>query len=325
MKIIDKILTQKEFQDQPPVLVDIGASEKMYQPWSAIAKYSICLAFDADEREIEYTTKSDSGYQKLYVYNKIVSADSNKKEEKFYFTKSPFCSSLLEPDLKNLNDWGIVGLFNVEKIAELQTTNLSDVLKKLGIQQIDWFKTDSQGTDLRLFHSLGDEIIKKIIVADFEPGIINAYKNEDKLFHLLSYMEKLPFWISELSLPQAVRINKKIKETLLDKKIGYNSDKILNLVLKSSPVCGEISYFNSFKDDGCFTKRDYLLAIALACAKKQLGFALELADEGDEKFDNSLFAEIKNDILNEIEIKIKRLKFKMPLYKIARIIKNLIQ
>ncbi len=268
---------------------------------------------------------TNGGYRKLYVYNKIVSTKSNEKEEKFYLTKSPFCSSLLEPDQKNLNDWNIADLFNVEKIVDLQTTNLLDVLKKLGLQQIDWFKTDSQGTDIRIFQSLGDEMIKKIIVADFEPGIINAYKNEDKLFHLLSYMEKLPFWISELFLPQAVRINKRIKETILDKKIGYSSDKILNLVLKSSPTCGEISYLNSFKDASCLTKRDYLLAIALACVKKQFGFALELADAGEGKFNNLLFTEIKNDILNEIEIKIKKMKFKMPLYKIARIMKNLIR
>ncbi len=29
MEIIDKILTQKEFQDQPPVLLDIGAAGEM--------------------------------------------------------------------------------------------------------------------------------------------------------------------------------------------------------------------------------------------------------------------------------------------------------
>ncbi|MBA3047760.1 hypothetical protein KKC83_03900 [Patescibacteria group bacterium] len=324
MKIIEKILSRQEFKNNPPVLLDIGASGKIYEPWREIAKYSICIAFDADEREMkEITIKS--GYKKLYIYNKIVSTDNDNKEAKFYLTKSPFCSSLLEPDQKSLDDWNISNLFNITKTVELKTTNLLDALKELGIKQIDWFKTDSQGTDLRIFHSLGDEIINKIIIADFEPGLISAYKNEDKLFHLLSYMEKLPFWINELNLPQAIRINKKIKETILDKKIGYNSDKILNLVLKSSPAWGEVSFINSFKDGSEFSSRDYLLGIALSCAKKQFGFSLELADGGEKKFNDLFFTEIKNDILNEIEVKIERLKFKMPIYRIFRIIKNLIR
>ncbi len=58
---------------------------------------------------------------------------------------------------------------------------------------IDGYKTDSQGTDLRIFNSLPKEIINKILLAEFEPGIIDAYQGEDKLHHLLAHMEKEPF------------------------------------------------------------------------------------------------------------------------------------
>ena len=53
-------------------------------------------------------------------------------------------------------------------------------MKELEIKSFDWFKTDSQGTDLRLFKSIGETLIPKIIVAEFEPGFINSYLGEDK-------------------------------------------------------------------------------------------------------------------------------------------------
>lgn len=67
---------------------------------------------------------------------------------------------------------------------------MKDVLKSINIDYIDWFKTDTQGTDLRIFASLGDELINKILVAEFEPGIIDAYKGEDKLYKIMEFFDK---------------------------------------------------------------------------------------------------------------------------------------
>ena len=129
----------------------------------------------------------------------------------------------------------------LKKVAKIKTVNLNQALTELNIKQIDWFKTDSQGTDLRLFASLNSGIINKILAADFEPGIIDAYTGEDKLGTLLSYMDKLPFWVDEMKLPKTVRIKKETKK-LLSEKVGNQIENNLNYILKSSPFCAEISF-----------------------------------------------------------------------------------
>ena len=53
MKIIDQILRSEHFRDQPPVLIDIGASGGIHSKWKYIAKYSYCIAFDADDKKRE--------------------------------------------------------------------------------------------------------------------------------------------------------------------------------------------------------------------------------------------------------------------------------
>ena len=69
-QIIAKVLLRKEFADNPPVLLDIGASGKTYEPWNEIAKYSICVAFDADAREIKHI-EDGSGYKKYTFITKL--------------------------------------------------------------------------------------------------------------------------------------------------------------------------------------------------------------------------------------------------------------
>lgn len=320
-QIIAKVLLRKEFADNPPVLLDIGASGKTYEPWNEIAKYSICVAFDADAREIKHIEDGSGGYKKIYVYNKIVTS-SNNKEEYFYLTKSPYCSSLLEPNIISLADWSFGDLFSVEKVAKIKTVNLNQALTELNIKQIDWFKTDSQGTDLRLFASLNSGIINKILAADFEPGIIDAYTGEDKLGTLLSYMDKLPFWVDEMKLPKTVRIKKETKK-LLSEKVGNQIENNLNYILKSSPFCAEISFLNNFKSFENFNLRDFLLMWTIAYLKKQYAFALEIASMGTEKFNDEVFDELKDVIIKKINQKIRILKIKKIFFGLINLIKKI--
>lgn len=301
MNLIDQVLKREEFKQQPPVLVDIGASGEVHAKWKRIAKYSLCISFDADDREMRYLVYESKSYRKQFVYNCIV-AEKKSNEKDFYLTKSPFCSSMLEPDIASLSDYAFVEKFEIEKIVKLKTIDLPTVIAEQKISKIDWFKTDSQGTDLRLFQSMGEELIEKVIVAEFEPGLIDAYKGEDKLYMLLSYMDKKNFWIAGMNVLGSQRISRDTKH----RKLNFLPDRFLKAIIRTSPGWAEMIYFNSFKMDHLFGKRDFLLAWVFAVVQKQYGFALEIAMKGNEKFKDPFFtrlekhahAKIKSRILN---------------------------
>jgi len=305
MSIIDKILSRNEFTTDPPILIDIGASESLPKEWAIIAKYSICIAFDADKREMGYIVNEKSRFRKLYTFNCIVS-DKRRRKTNFYLTSSPYCSSLLEPDSKSLRNWDFYNLFHVKKKIKLNSITLPTVLKELKIKNIDWFKTDSQGTDLRLFKSLGDFIINKVLVADFEPGITDVYKSEDKLYNLLAYMDNSPFFVCGMKTGGSIRIN----EAIISSRFNDLERKILNLVSKKSPCWVGISYLNTFENIKIFGKRDFLLEWVFSLIKNQLCFALELAIRGKEKFNDPIFPELEQYSLKKIK---NRINF-FPLY-----------
>ena len=286
----------KELTDSPPVLIDIGASGGLLSIWKKIAKYSICIGFDADDRETDFDkNNTNSEYKKMYIFNKLVS-DSTLEKNNFYLTKSPFCSSSLKPDNNNLSSYAFSNLFKVINTIEIQSLSLSDALQEVGIEYVDWFKTDSQGTDLKIFTNLDDKIIQNVIVADFEPGIIDAYIGEDKIYDIMKYMDNKGFWVSNCDIKGSPRI----KFEHAKQKLKLNKLSLIECCQKISPGWVELSYFSSFNDSE-INKRKILLGCAFSILKKQYGFALELSEIGINHFNEPIFYQINDFCLKKMK------------------------
>jgi hypothetical protein len=282
--IIRDISNTEEIRQQPPVLVDIGASYGIHGLWKKIAGFSICLAFDADDREFEYLEEKNSSFKKLIKVNKIVVSKSEEDTADFYLTRSPYCSSLLEPVSQSLSNFHYSDFFEVVDRKKMGVVDLPTVLKKTGIDYIDWFKTDTQGTDLRLFQSVDESIREKTIVYETEPGFIDAYKEEDKIADLLQYMESnSDFFLIEFKVKGALRMPKKMYDKIYKNGI---SSKIASHALKIAPGWAEVIYMNSF-DSNEVSPREYMLGWMFGTLTGHHDVAYVYAQNAIEKFGNS--------------------------------------
>lgn len=276
MSIIETILQSSHFENRPPVLIDIGASGEINAKWKAIAPYSVCLAFDADDREFNIAEKVASGYKKLLVINRIVTSEEMASTS-FYLTASPFCSSLLRPQMDQLAPWIFHSLFEVQKTALLPAVTISAALQQAGIDYLDWFKTDTQGTDLRLFKSIPAPIRQGVLAAEFEPGIMHAYAGEDKLYSVMQEAQDSGFWLSTMDVKGTQRLN----ETYLNSFGKFRAERMV----RRSPCWAEVTYL---KNEAAST-RSRLLLFVFALLERQYGFALEIADEALKTESDPLF------------------------------------
>ena len=297
MSLIDRIPSTQEFIDRPPVLIDIGASGAIHKKWKKIARHAICIAFDADERDFDPGSSEKSLYKKLLIKKSLVS-DKSGNDTDFYLTASPHCSSLLQPDKTSLANWAYAPLFIVEKIVKLNTTDIKTALTDFSIHYIDWYKSDSQGIDLKLFKSLPENIRDKIVIAEFEPGILDAYHDEDKLNDMLTYHDCLKkFWLAELSVKGTLRMPfEKLKEV-----IGHPFlQKLVAKVGKISPGWAEMAYINNFTDPAVDNKRALMMGWIGATLLKQHGFAYSLAGKAAEKYDDPLFSKMQSSSARKV-------------------------
>jgi FkbM family methyltransferase len=300
VKSIDQILSLPEFSTEPPVLVEIGASGGTHRPWKALAPYSICIAFDPDSRDLEVVKQETGDYRKLYVFPAAAVADDIDSAD-FHLTRSPYCSSLLKPDAKALADWDFARLFDVERTARVPCVPLAKALREAGVTRVDWFKTDSQGVDLRLFQSLDEAIRRCVLAAEFEPGIIDAYCGEDKLSAVLSVMDRPEFWLCDLRIRGTLRMSADDVGRL------SNGDSAqLSTVLKAAPGWGEMSYLNTFRGSADFSKRDWLLGWVIGSLFEQPGFALDLARRARGATGDPIFDELAAETERQIRQKLRR-------------------
>lgn len=306
MSMLEKVLRRPEIEEAPPVLVDIGASGGLNPAWKTLAKYSICLAFEPDSREMGPTRHASKVCRELHIFNRAVTSGAEGESE-FYLTKSPACSSLLAPNTEELAAWEFADRFRVLKKDVVKTMQIATALRELNLDRVDWFKTDSQGSDLRLFLSLGEPLIRKVMVAEFEPGIIDSYCGEDKLGDLMSSMDARGFWMSDVRIKGSTRVAREAPCGL-----GRFERRFMVHLLKPSPGWGEVTYLNSFASAD-FSRRDYLLGWACVSIQRQHGFALELAAAAARRFEGAIFDELKRDTVRRIRWSYFNLRAYFPL------------
>jgi FkbM family methyltransferase len=304
VSIVDRILRLPELEAAPPVLVDVGAAQGIHPRWRRIAGYAICVAFEADEREIRTVTSEAAGFRRLTTYN-CIAAEHCSAAEPFHLTASPFCSSRLAPRHEALGRYAFAPMFRVERTVELPAVELPAVLAELGLERIDWLKLDSQGTDLRLFRSLGDHA-DNVLVVELEPGIVDAYEGEDTLADVLADLGTRGFWASHMRVRGSTRVDSE----LAGRELGARATGLLDACHKLAPGWAEIEYFNEFTDEGRFGKRELLLGCAFAFLRGHDAFAFELATRGRDRFGDP-FHELRDSALRRVRARFARLPFSL--------------
>jgi FkbM family methyltransferase len=259
-----------------PVLVDIGASGGPPMVWRPIARHSIYVGFEPDLRDMRDV--SDGQFARSIIVNEAVTDTPGRSEIHFYLTHSPHCSSSLPPDIESLADYLFSDLFTVEKEESVRSSTLNAVIEHLGLQSVDWFKTDSQGTDLRLFQSLEENLRERVLAVDIEPGLIDAYRGEDLFVDAHRQLLHQGFWLSSLDVCGTVRMRRTTLQAIASQYPKLKDTRIYQSV-RQSPCWCEARYLRTIeslegRDAG---SRDYTLLWVFAMIERQWGYALDIA------------------------------------------------
>lgn len=266
-----------------PVLIDIGASGPHRDIWKPIAAQSVLVRFDPDLRDI--LDLDGTGYRRAITVNEAVTVDAQASEVPFYLTRSPYCSSTLKPDIEALSDYIYTDLFRVERQVSVKASTLTSVLERLGIQRLDWFKTDSQGTDLRLFNSLPGALKNQVLCVEVEPGILNAYQGEDHFVDAHKALVQQGFWLAEAKVCGTTRIRQTTLQRLRQEGVPVDHYEI-GLKCATSPGWVEALYLRDLQhlERQTAPAGDYVTLWAFALIARQWGYALDVALQYERLF-----------------------------------------
>ncbi len=304
-------------------LLDIGASAAPPEIWLSLAPRATYIGFDPDLREIH--EELSGAFRRSVIVNEAVTPDPEAKELTFYLTASPFCSSTLEPEPVFINHWLYSNLFAVEKKAQVRATTIDSTIRRLQVDRIDWLKTDSQGTDLRLFNSISPEIRSRVLAVDIEPGLVEIYKREDLFADVHQDFLHNGFWLTDVNVGRFIRMRRSSLdiansiETMID-------DAFIQETVKASPTYLEARYFRTLEwlAENSFSRREYALLWVFAVLDEQFGFAFDLSLEFERIFgNNDLSRRLKNNTLEILKTAFRIRQKRKPFERFERVLKKI--
>ena len=286
-QFIDHILAGKAIE---PILVDIGASGGSPKIWQPIRAHSTYVGFDGDDRDIRHPQQHE--FRHAHFVHEVITPNGDH-EVRFYLTRSPYCCSTLRPNTLVTENFLSADSFIVESERSVRASNLNGVLDRLSLDRIDWLKIDTQGTDLRIYASLRQELRDRLLAIDAEPGLRGAYVGEDLFCDLHRRLVTDGFWLSNLKVCGLVRMRKTTLDELAKRDptlAGQPGADAIARALRPTPGWTECRYLRSLEslaklsgtDQG--GRRDYLLLWVFAMIDKQYGFGVDLALEYARRF-----------------------------------------
>lgn len=290
MNLLDRIFQTPELQAAPPVLVDVGAAGGVAPIWRSIARYSVGVGFEPDARDAAKVTGANGAFKRwIYCAGLVAPEVKSGVQKEFFLTRSPHCSSLLRPRSDRLQDWCFADFFTVERTGSVPAVTLHGALSASGLSGVDWLKCDTQGLDLSIFLSLPEAWRRRTLAVEFEPGLIDAYEGEDKLWRTLQAMEGEPFWACTLEVQGYPRGNREALREVL----GPRSEKWLPRLAPSAPVYANVRYLRTLGGAGGeLDRRSLLLTWVFADLLGQHSHALLVAREGAARFGGELFEDL---------------------------------
>lgn len=264
-----------------PSLMDVGASGELFPAWDVIAPWATYIGFDPDSRDLQEIT--DGRFLKATIVNQAVTA-APVGDVRFYLTRSPHCSSTLSPDSRGLAPYVFSDKFEVEREVSVVATTLNEVMARLAVPTIDWLKVDTQGTDLRLFQSLFQDVRAKVLALDVEPGLIDAYQGEDKFTAAHEALLREGFWLSSMDVKGAVRMNRAALAEARRRRPDLRAGGVE--AMKPAPGWCECRYLRTLESlvGRGAGERDYVLLWTFALLGGHTGFAFEVGLQFERQF-----------------------------------------
>lgn len=190
---IDRIF-EKYYSRSPIVLIDVGARGGVQKNWDPAKRHLKVVGFEPDPKEygrLSARQKKDTLYINSALYSK-------KGRTRFYLTRNRGVASIYEPDLGFLRQFPEEGRYAVEEAVEAEVSTLDEVLPANGIDDPDFIKLDTQGSELDILKGARGTLGEHILGLEVEVETVPLYKGQPLFSDVDAALRAAGFYLFDL-------------------------------------------------------------------------------------------------------------------------------
>ncbi|HYG98834.1 MAG TPA: hypothetical protein VD837_06850 [Terriglobales bacterium] len=264
-----------------PVLMEVGATDRPPELWNSLAPFSTYIGIGSAPGMTDAPS-----FKNCKLFKQVVVSDAHAGDLTFYETQDPVYSGVLRPDAAGLSDYYELSRdLNVTHTHTTAGTSISTLVELESISYVDWFKTNVNGVDRRVYESLPVTIRNRVLAVDTVVDLVPLCEDQDDTFLSHPQLISEGFWLSSLTPCGSVRLRASSCEDLKRRGLSRVVD-CLTYRQRRSPLWAFVRYFRTlaYLAEGEFSERDYEVLWCFAFADGQYGFCLDIALEYERRF-----------------------------------------
>ncbi len=185
------------YEQFPLVMIDIGASGGLQTRWKRAERYLQVIGFEPDGRAFsDLITSSGSKptkYLNMSLLDKRITVD-------FHLTRRQTNSSIFSPNRKFLDGFPESERFDVLECVQIEADSLDNQLRKLGINDVDFIKVDTQGSELSILKGSNGILGSSVFGLEIEVEFTQIYLNQPLFSEVDGFVRNLGFQLFDLKL-----------------------------------------------------------------------------------------------------------------------------
>lgn len=184
--------TSPDFQIR---IVDVGARSGFQEKWNSLASYAQFIGFEPDEDEFAALSSRASKTENLFFLNTALHSHEGKRE--FHLLRGRQASSLLFPNRVMIERFPEPERFEIEKTVALKVDSMDNVLRANNIEDVDFIKLDTQGTELSILEG-ATNTLRDVFGVEIEVEFLKLYEDQPLFCEVDEFLKKQDFELFDL-------------------------------------------------------------------------------------------------------------------------------
>lgn len=185
------------YERHPLVLVDVGARGGLKRNWSTARRHLRVLGFEPDEREFTRLVESSrsSGNSSTF-FN--VALHNRAGSLPLYVARDGGLSSIFEPNRAFIDAFPDAERFDTIDVQQVNVDTLDNQLRAHGIDDIDFIKADTQGSELFVLQGAARPLAATAVGVEVEVEFAPVYRDQPLFADVDGFMRGLGYQLFDV-------------------------------------------------------------------------------------------------------------------------------
>ena len=184
------------YERHPLVLADIGARGGLKSNWLPARRHLRVLGFEPDKREFDALVARHQGNRALTFFNTAL--HNSRGTVPLYVARDRGLTSIFKPNRAFLDSFPEASRFDTTSVIDMSTDTLDNVLLTSGIDDVDFIKADTQGSELYVLEGAASALAAGVVGVEVEVEFAPIYTGQPLFADVDAYLRQFGLVLFDL-------------------------------------------------------------------------------------------------------------------------------